>query len=99
MPFGLLNAPSTFQQLMNRIFSDMLDICVVIYLDNILIYLDNITEHRNHIKEVLCHLWANGLYVSPNKCMFHCQEVEFLGYILGPQEVWMDKGKVQVIQD
>jgi len=46
MPFGLSNAPSAFQRLMNKIFVDLLDMCVVIYLDNILIYLDNLEIHK-----------------------------------------------------
>jgi len=53
MPFGLSNAPSAFQHFMNDIFSDVLDIFVVIYLDDILIYSDNMDDHRKHVKEVL----------------------------------------------
>ena len=68
--------------------------CIVIYLNNILIYLDNILEYKKHIREVLHCLYANGLYASPSKCIFHCQEVKFLGYVLGPQGVQMDKSKV-----
>lgn len=46
MPFGLSNAPLAFQRLMNEVFADLLDICVVIYLDNILIYSDNLEIHK-----------------------------------------------------
>jgi len=53
MPFGLLNMPFAFQRFINEIFSDLLDICIVIYLNNILIYSDNLEEHKDHIKEVL----------------------------------------------
>jgi len=48
MPFGLTNAPVAFQQFMNDIFSNLLDVCVVIYLDDILIYLNNMSEHHQH---------------------------------------------------
>jgi len=99
MPFGLSNAPSAFQRFMNELFSDLLDMCVVIYLDNILIYSDNLSEHKKHVKEVLRHLRANNLFASLGKCVFHCQQVKFLGYVLGPQGVQMDKSKVQTIQD
>ena len=56
MPFGLSNAPLAFQRLINEVFFDLLDMCVVIYLNNIL-------EHKEHVKEVLCRLCTNGLYV------------------------------------
>ena len=56
MPFGLSNAPSAFQRFMNEIFSDILDVFIVIYLDDILIYSDNIDNHRKHVKEVLRRL-------------------------------------------
>jgi len=56
MPFGLSNALSAFQHFMNDIFSDVLDIFVVIYLDDILIYSDNMDNHKKHVKEVLKRL-------------------------------------------
>jgi len=62
MPFGLTNAPATFQRFMNDLFSDLLDVCIVVYLDNILIYSDDITQHRKHVKEVLKRLRKVGLY-------------------------------------
>ena len=51
MPFGLTNAPATFQRFMNDIFSDMVDVYVVIYIDEILIYSNNIDEHHIHVSE------------------------------------------------
>ena len=62
MPEGLTNAPAAFQRFMNDIFTDMIDICVIVYLDDILIYSDNIVEHQKHIREVLHRLRANGLF-------------------------------------
>ena len=53
MPFGLTNAPSTFQYFMNDIFSNMTDICVVVYLDDILIFSNSLEEHRHHVQSVL----------------------------------------------
>ena len=99
MPFRLSNAPSAFQRFMNKVFSDLLDICVVIYLDNILIYSDNLERHKNHVIEILKRLWDNGLYVSPTKCTFHQRQVEFLGFVLSPEGIHMDTKKVKTIQD
>ena len=56
---------------MSNIFSNLLDVCVVIYLDNILIYLNNMSEHHQHIKKVLKHLCKAGLYVKAKKYKFH----------------------------
>jgi len=71
MPFGLSNTLFTFQHFMNDLFLDMLDVCVVIYLDNIPIYLENLDDHRKHVKEVLGQLKDNRLYVSLEKYEFH----------------------------
>jgi Reverse transcriptase (RNA-dependent DNA polymerase) len=56
MPFGLSNAPAAFQRFMNDIFADLLDICVIIYLDDILIYSEDLASHKDHMREVLKHL-------------------------------------------
>jgi len=53
MLFGLSNIPATFQHFMNDLFVDMLDICVVVYLNNILIYSNNLIEHIKQVTEVL----------------------------------------------
>ena len=53
MPFGLTNGPAAFQRFMNDIFGDLLDQCIVVYLDNILIYSNNPEQHMKHIWEVL----------------------------------------------
>ena len=56
MPFRLTNVPASFQRFMNDIFADILDVCVIIYLDDILIYSDNLAEHKKHVWEVLKRL-------------------------------------------
>ena len=55
MPLGLMNMPTAFQCFMNDIFGDLLDVCMLVYLDDILIYSDSEEEHIWHIHEVLCH--------------------------------------------
>ena len=99
MPFGLTNAPMAFQRFMNDIFSNLLDVCVVIYLDDILIYSNNMSEHHRHIKEVLKYLHKAGLYAKAEKCEFHSESVEYLGYILSPSGLTMFNDKIKIIQD
>jgi hypothetical protein len=98
MLFGLTNAPAAFQWFMKNIFSDMLDITVVVYLDNILIYSDNKVDHQKHVKEVLQHLRKHGLFACTYKCKFDMPTVEYLGYLLTPKGLWMDEAKVSTIQ-
>lgn len=97
MPFGLTNAPATFQHFMNDIFHDLLDKYVVIYLDDILIYSKSTKEHKQHVREVLSRLWRHHLFAKPEKCDFHTSEIEYLGFIITPTEVKMDKRKVEAI--
>jgi hypothetical protein len=86
MPFGLTNAPAVFQRYMNDIFSDLLDVHVII-------------DHTKHVREVLRRLRKFGLYTRPDKCRFSTNTVEYLGFILSPEGLKMDLSKVQTIQD
>ena len=99
MPFGLTNAPAAFQRFMNDIFSDMLDVHVIIYLDDILVYSDDPKEHKKHVREVLRRLRQNGLYCKPEKCHFNKDTVNYLGFILSKDGLKMDSSKIQTIQD
>ena len=71
MYFGLCNSPTTFQKMMNEIFHDISDVCVV-YIDDLMIFTksDNQEEHDKIVLEVLRWLEANDLFVKPEKCHF-----------------------------
>ena len=97
MPFGLTNAPSTFQDMMNHILSDLLDIGVLAYMGDILIYAKTEEKHDRLVKEVLERLQTHGLAVSPEKCVWKTQEVEFLGYVIGRNGIAMLQEKVEAI--
>ena len=71
MPFGLANALATFQGFINYALQDLLDICCITYLDDILIYSDNDAEHVEHVWAILKCLQEYGLYVKLEKCKFH----------------------------
>ena len=88
-----------FQQFMNNIFSDLLDVCVVIYQDNILIYSNNMSKHHQHVKKVLKHLCKIGLYAKAKKYEFYSELVEYPGYILSSSDLIMSDDKVKIIQD
>jgi len=97
MPFGLTNTPSTFQDMMNHVLWDMLDVGVLAYMDDILVSADTEEGHDPTVKELLKRLQSNGLAVSPGKCVWKATEVEFLGYIIGRNGIRMSEDKIQVI--
>ena len=68
--FGLTNAPSTFQRVMQNLFYDILDKYVVVYLDDILIYSRSVEEHDLHVREVLSRLEKHHFYCKLKKCSF-----------------------------
>jgi len=77
MPFQLVNAPATFQTMMNKILREFLDHRVVVYLDDILIYSENMNDHIKRVLKVLDRLEQHDLAVSLKKSVFHQGEVEF----------------------
>lgn len=99
MPFGLTNAPSTFQRLMNNVFSDVLDQYVTVYLDDILIFSESYEDHVRHVESALARLQQHQLYAKYSKCEFGLKEVEYLGHIIGHHQVKMDPSKVSAIKD
>jgi len=97
MLFGLTNASSIFQDIMNHVFLDLIDLGLLAYMDDILIYAKTLEEHNRMVHEVLTRLQANGLAVSPEKCMWQVQKVGFLGYIIGRNSIAMSQDKVEAV--
>ena len=97
--FGLMNAPAAFQQLVNIVFTDLLEVCVITDLDDILIYSMDKVSHKEHVQEVLWRLRKHSLYVKPEKCEFHTNSIKYLGYQLLSSGLAMFPAKVQTIQD
>ena len=101
MFFGLTNSPATFQTMMDAIFREEITSGdVVIYMDDILIATTGSLEyHRQRVAHVLKKLQDNDLYLKPEKCHFHKQEVDYLGVIVGKGQVKMDPIKVKGITE
>lgn len=97
MPFGLCNAPGTFQSFINETLRAYLDEFCTAYLDDILIYSDSEEEHVEHVKKVLNKLREAGLYLDINKCEFHVKRVKYLGLIITTEGIEMDQKKVDAI--
>jgi hypothetical protein len=97
MPFGLTNTPPTFQDMMNHVFSDMIDLGLVIYMDDLLVYTKTIEEHDDLDRKVLQRLTDNKLAVEPAKCVWRCTEVKFLGYIISSDGIKISQEKVEAV--
>jgi hypothetical protein len=78
LPTGLTNAPATFQHLMNHTFRDMLDRCVLVFLDDIVVYSRTLADHERDVRAVLARLQRAGLFAKGSKCELFKHEIEFL---------------------
>lgn len=99
MPFGLVNAPATFQRLMNTVLADFVGTSVVVYLDDILIYSPDLESHERHIHDVLSTLRDHRLFAAPEKCEFFRTSVTFLGYVVSHNSLKVDPSKVAAVRD
>ena len=99
MSFGLTNAPATFQTLMNDIFRDLLDVCVIVYLDDILVYSKNKEEHEQYLRQVLQRLKDNQFYARLSKCTFFTNSIEYLGHIVDGDGLRPNSQLVQALMD
>ena len=93
IPFGLTNAPSTFQSIMNEVFRPFLRKFVLVFFDDILVYNNNLHDHVAYLKQVLQILLDNKLFAKRSKCAFACSEVEYLGHIISGEGVKEDPKK------
>jgi len=83
----------------NSILSDMLDVCMVVYLDDILIYSKDMESHQQHVCEVLRCLHKHNHFAKPEKCEFHITFTEYLGFCLSPNGLSMSADKVKAISN
>lgn len=97
MPFGMSNAPATFQSYIDRALQGLSDTELIAFIDDILIYGDTVEEVQQRTHRCLQRLREYGLYVKLKKCMFDVTEVPFLGYIIGKGGITMDTKRVDTI--
>ena len=99
MPFGLCNAPASFQNYINHTLHDLLDKTCTAYLDDVLVYSANRKDHRKHVREVVQRLIDAGLQIDIHKCEFETTKTKYLGLIVTPGGIQMDPAKVKTIRD
>ena len=98
MPFGLRNAPPTFQRAMSVTLAG-LDHCAVVYIDDILIFSQNEEEHVQHLDQVFAALGSERYHMRLPKCEFMKDEVEFLGHRLSKEGISTQADKVKAIRE
>ncbi len=99
MPFGLQNAPSTFQRLMTCCFGDLNFTHLLIYLDDLIIFSKTFDEHLERLQLVFDRLQRHGLKLKPSKCQLLRKEVQYLGHLVSAEGVRTDPEKISRVKD
>ena len=98
MPFGLSNAPGTFQRLMNELFREHLWKWALVLLDDVLIYSKCEEDHFSHLKATFQLPREANLKLKPKKCRLVQREVTYLSHIIGIEGIQVDPKKVEVVE-
>ena len=98
MPFGLCNAPSTFQRALENALGDIVGKFCEIFIDDILVYSETFQEHLDHLWAVFTKLKEAGFKLKPQKCYFAQAEVGYLGHVLSAEGIRPDPKKVELIK-
>ena len=96
MPFGLCNAPATFQRCMLSIFTDMVEICLELFMDDLIIF-NSFDTYLDNLERVLERCKEKGLVLSWGKCHFMTTSGIVLGHIVSLKGIEVDKAKVEVM--
>jgi hypothetical protein len=97
MPFGLCNAPATFQRVMNEIFYDLIGKTMHVYIDDVTIYTKTFEEHLEVLREVLLRIKKHGMFLKPKKCTIVTHELHMLGHIISRNGIKTDPAKISAV--
>jgi hypothetical protein len=99
MPFGLCNAPSSFQATMNLIFEPFLRKFVIVFFDDILVYSKTLEDHLKHLETVFECLLTNQFFLKQSKCSFATNTIHYLGHVVSSAGVGPDPEKIIAMVD
>lgn len=97
LPYGLTNAPSTFQRLMELVLAGLQWINCLVYLDDIIFFGRTFSEHISRLGEVLGRLKSAHLKIKPVKCNLFSQKVTYLGHVISAQGISTDPAKIETV--
>ena len=99
LSFGLANAPSLFQRIMDLVLAGLSWECCLVYVDDIIVFARDFQEHMDRLGQVFDRLSAAGLKLKPSKCRLFQRRVAFLGHIVSREGVEADPSKIAAIVD
>ena len=98
MPFGLCNAPGTFQRLMEFVLAGLQWQTCLVYLDDFIVYGRDFDEHLERLREVFHRFRQAGLKLKPSKCFLLRPRVPYLGHVISAEGVSTDPAKIEAVQ-
>ena len=99
MPFGLRNAPATFQRVMDQVLTGLQGIELFVYMDDIVVYASSLVDHAQKLKALLGRLKTAGLSLQSEKCYFLKKEIAYLGHVITQEGVKPDPRKIEAVKN
>lgn len=99
MPFGLKNAPATFQRLIDRFKVSLENLKMLAYLDDLVIFSTSFEHHLSDLKDVFQRMREYNLTVNGKKCRFCCSSIKYLGHFITPEGLKVDPDKTAAISN
>ncbi len=99
LPFGLTNAPATFQRLMETAMGDLYLTQCLLYLDDVVVYSRDFAEHLVRLENVFKRLEAHNLKLKPSKCTLFQKQVKYLGHVISKDGIATDPDKISAVKD
>ena len=98
MPFGLVDAPATFQRLMEIVLTGLVQKCCLVYLDDVFVFGRTLFEHNDHLAMVFEQIKEAGLKLKPRKCQFAQEKVCYLGHVVSREGICTDPQKLAAVE-
>ena len=99
MPFGLCNAPATFERLMEKILQEILAKICLVYLDDVIVFSNTFEDMIKNLEKVFLRFRLANLKINSKKCHFFCREVKYLGHVISEQGITTDPDKINAVKN